>query len=184
MHRTLMGAVAALAVVFSALGADEPKAEPTQKVEADKLSFSAPATWKKGTPKSAMRKAQLTVPAAEGDNEPAMLVVFALPGAAGGIASNIDRYKGQFKSADGKPVETQTKVVKVKGQEVTRVEIAGTYKDPFGTGASLPEARMLAAMAESGGIGYFIRLVGPEKTVKAAMPAFDAMIKTIAIEKD
>lgn len=180
MPRTLMATAATLALIFASLGGDEP----SQKVEADKLAFSAPASWTKSTPKQAMRKAQLAVPAAGGDKEGGLLVVFALPGAAGGIGSNIDRYKGQFRSANGKPVEAATKLVKVKGLEVTRVEIAGTYKDPFGNGSSIPEARMLAAMVESGGIGYFIRLVGPEKTIKAAMPAFDAMIQTIAVDKD
>ena len=73
-----VGLVAALVGVAAA--ADDA----TQTIKAGASSFKAPATWKKETPKSAMRKAQIKVAPAEGDDEPAELVVTAFPGGAGG----------------------------------------------------------------------------------------------------
>src|SRR5687767_1418402 len=106
MLKSIPTCLAALLVVAVA-AADEPK---MQKVAADGLSFQAPESWTKTKPSSAMRKAQLTAPAAEGDADKSELVVFKFPGGAGTVQANVDRWRSQFKDKDGKAPEVETKV--------------------------------------------------------------------------
>src|SRR5512135_2781388 len=91
-----VGLVAA-ALVLGSLGADEPP----RTIEAGGLSFEAPGSWKASQPRSSMRRAQLSVAPARGDDEPAELVVFAFPGGAGTVEQNVKRWQSQFRDADG-----------------------------------------------------------------------------------
>ena len=58
---------------------------PIQTVDAGGVSFEVPSTWKSSKPASPMRKAQIKISPAEGDTDPAELIVFAFPGGGGGV---------------------------------------------------------------------------------------------------
>src|SRR5271165_6985834 len=90
-------AVGVIAVVLTGSGADTP----TRKIEVEGLSFAVPASWKSSKPASRMRLAELKVDAAEGDKEPAELLVFAFPGGGGTVEANIKRWQGFFKDGEG-----------------------------------------------------------------------------------
>ena len=181
-HRFLtVGLVAALVGV--AVAADDTP----QTIKAGALSFKAPGTWKKETPKSAMRQAQMKVEPATGDDEPAELVVFAFPNGAGSVESNIDRWEKQFIDADkGTP---KAKVEKKKGVnvDVTRVEITGRFVAPVTPGAAArndkANYRLLGAIVETKDTGYFFKLTGPDKTVSAASKGFDGLIESMKLDK-
>jgi hypothetical protein len=162
------------------LGADAPP----QTIDAGGLTFQAPAAWKANPPSSPMRRAELKVPPVEGDKEPAELVVFAFPGGAGTVEANVQRWQSQFKDADGNPPRIESRTVKGKNVDVTRVETAGHYfpsqfpgrpKEP-----DRPNYRLLGAIVETPTTGYFIKMVGPDKTMQAGRDAFDQMIASMA----
>jgi hypothetical protein len=162
------------------LGADAPP----QTIDAGGLTFQAPAAWKSNPPSSPMRRAELKVPPVEGDKEPAELVVFAFPGGAGTVEANVQRWRSQFKDADGNPPRIESKTVKGKNVDVTRVETAGHYypsqfpgrpKEP-----DRPNYRLLGAIVETPTTGYFIKMVGPDRTMLAARDAFDQTIASMA----
>ena len=178
--RALAGA-AALALV---LGADEP----TQTVDAGGLSFKAPQSWKSVPTNSPMRRAQLKVEPVPGDEYPALLVVYAFPGGAGSVEANLTRWQGQFKDADGKPPKIESKTVKGKNTEVTRVETAGHYK-PGAIPGMAPEperqnARMLVAIVSTARVGYFLKMVGPDKTMTSLKPSFDTLIASLEVKEE
>jgi hypothetical protein len=50
-----------------------------------------------------------------------------------------------------------------------------------GAATSHPKWALLAAIAETSGTPYFFKLTGPLATVKAARPAFDAMIDSLTV---
>ena len=79
--------------------------------------------------------------------------VYAFPGGAGSVEANL-RWQGQFKDADGEPPKIESKTVKGKNTEVTRVETAGHYKPGAIPGMALPsparDARMLVAIVSTG----------------------------------
>ena len=131
-----------------------------------------------------MRRAELKVPPVEGDKEPAELVVFAFPGGAGTVEANVQRWRSQFKDADGNPPRIESKTVKGKNVDVTRVETAGHYypsqfpgrpKEP-----DRPNYRLLGAIVETPATGYFIKMVGPDRTMQAARDDFDQMIASMS----
>ena len=170
-----------LAIVTTARGADEPG----HKIDAGGLTFQAPAAWKSSPPSSAMRRAELKVAPVEGDKEPAELVVFAFPGGAGSVEANVKRWQSQFKDADGNPPKVESKTVKGKNVEVTRVETAGHYTPGQFPGVA-PEpprdnARLFGAIVVTERVGYFLKMVGPDKTMDSIRPAFDELVSTLEV---
>lgn len=180
MLKCIPTCLAALLVV-AATTADEAK---TQTISADGLSFQAPESWAKSKPTSSMRKAQLTAPAAKGDADKTELVMFVFPGGAGGVQANVDRWRSQFKDADGKAPAVETKTVKGKNTDVTRVETSGTFTDSLNRIGPKPGYHLLGAIVTTRDAGYFLKMVGPEKSMAEAEGAFDALIKTIEVGKE
>ncbi len=176
--------MATLAASGSNLNADE-KTE-RKKIDAGGLSFEVPKTWKNEQPSSRMRRAQLKVEPVKGDKEPAELVVFAFPGGAGTVQANIKRWEEQFKDKDGAAPKAETKTVKVKDLEVTRVEVSGRYVAAVQPGSpeklDKPNFRLLGAIVQTDQAGYYLKMIGPDKTMKAAEADFDKLIESIKSE--
>src|SRR3954447_12009615 len=86
-------ACGALVAALCAVGADAPP----QTIDAGGLTFQAPGSWKSSRPINTMRRAQLTVAPAEGDADPAELVVFAFPGGGGSVDANVKRWQEMFR---------------------------------------------------------------------------------------
>jgi hypothetical protein len=162
-------------------GADGPR----QRIDAGGLTFEVPAAWKSNPPSSSMRRAELTIGPQGGDKEPAELVVFAFPGGAGTVEANVQRWRSQFKDADGNPPRIESKLVKGKNVDVTRVETAGHYfpsqfpgrpKEP-----DRPNYRLLGAIVQTQATGYFLKMVGPEETMQAVRGDFDQLIGSMFV---
>ena len=177
--RRFFGSLGGVALCLVALGADDK----LQTIDANGLTFQAPGSWKSVKPSSRMRRAQMTIEPAKSDTRPAELVVTAFPGGAGTVEDNIKRWQNQFRSSAGDPAKAETKKVKGKNVDVTRVEVAGQYTDPFDASkSSKSEFRLLGAIVETKQASYYLKLVGPDKTVKAAENDFDKMLATIKAE--
>ncbi len=172
-----------LALAALAAGADEPR----KTVEAGALSFKAPESWKTIPTRSQIRKAQLQVEPVKGDEFPALLVVFVFPGGAGTVDANIERWQRQFAGPDGNPPKIESKAVKGKNVEVTRVETSGHYKpSPIPGVTPEPErenARLLGAIVVTDRFGYFLKMVGPDKTMTSIRPIFDELLSTIEVNE-
>ena len=174
---------AAIAVGLLLMGADDA----TETITARGISFAIPKTWKASEPSSSMRLAQIKVGPEKGDDEPAELVLFAFQGGGGSIDANLARWKAQFEGKDGKPPEMTTDKRKGKNVDVTFAETAGRFIAAVKPGS--PEKfdktnwRLLGAIVQTESTGYYFKMTGPEKTMKAAKPAFEAMIKSISTEK-
>ena len=144
-------------------------------VEIDGIKSKAPADWKAEEPASKLRVAQFAVP---GTGGMADLGIFK---AGGGIKPNVDRWKSQFKAADGKELEFKMEEIMIAGRKATYVDLSGTYNppqfDPKFKGAARPEFRLLAIYLDGKDDSYQIKLLGPAKTVEAQKKAFDGWIK-------
>lgn len=170
--------LAALAVLLVA--ADDAK----QTIDARGLKFEAPGAWKSSPPASQMRRAQLKVEPIEGDGYPAEMIVFAFPGGAGTVDDNIKRWQNLFKDADGNAPKIETRKVQGKNVEVVRAETHGEYHPASFGGPAQPvrkDARLLGAIVMTGGTSYYIRMVGPDRTMKKITPEFDELLKSITV---
>ncbi len=66
--------------------------------------------------------------------------------------------------------------------KVTALDLPGTYKGMPAPGApatSKSGYRLLAAAIEGEGGPWFFRVVGPDATVKAAKPGFEALLESV-----
>jgi hypothetical protein len=146
------------------------------RVEIAGLVLPKPPTWTWQQPTMQFRTLQYAVPGAA-DSTGAAELVFSLfkAGDGGPIESNITRWSGQFRTAEGgasTPVRSERSVA---GLKVTIVENRGGYV-PMGAPAPRSGFAQLGAIIEAPGRNVFIRLVGPEATVDANRAAFEAMV--------
>lgn len=186
--KSLLRGAGILAVGGLLLAASTTAAEDaTRTVKAGGITFKAPESWKDVPTRSQMRKAQLQVEPVKGDEFPALLVVYVFPGGAGTVEANVARWRAQFKAADGNPPKIESKTLKGKNAEATLVETAGHYSpSQFPGVAPEPErdnARLLGGIVTTEKYGYFLKMVGPDKTMTSIRPAFEALIKSIEVEE-
>ena len=140
-------------------------------VQVENVRWRVPATWVTETPSSGFRKGQYRLPRAEGDPEDATCVVFYFRGEGGAVQANLERWSGQFEQPDGRPSREVAKIerTEVNGLKQTRMDLTGTYL--FSPTPMMPPTerkpgfRLLAAVIETSTGPWFVKLVGPEKTV-------------------
>lgn len=139
------------------------------------ITWTAPARWKSVPNPTAMRIATYEIPRVAGDSDDPELSVTQ---AGGGVQANIDRWIGQF-SGGQSTVKRTTKTV--KGMKVTIVEIEGTYSGGMsGSGGAQKNWALLGAIVETKDMPHFFKMIGPEKSVRAARAELEAMLDTIA----
>ena len=152
------------------------------------FTFDVPKSWESSPPSSEMRRAQLKVEPLEGDDYAAELVVFAIKGGGGTVDANLTRWQKLFKDEDGNPPKIESKKVQAKNIEVTRAETSGHYYPAAFPGApkqpDRPGARLLGVIITGEKYGYYVRMVGPDKTMKKLTKDFDEMIKTIKLDEE
>jgi hypothetical protein len=115
------------------------------------------------------------VPAAPGGGGVAELTVSR---AGGSTAENLERWVGQFDNAGPDRRSERT----VRGLRVSTLEVSGTYEGGMtkaGGEAPRPEWGLLGAVIETAGPFYFFKMVGPAASVRAARPAFDALVNSV-----
>ena len=146
-----------------------PQISPAQQ---QTLKFTIPAGWVEEERSSSMRIAQYRLPKVAPDTEDASVVLYYFgPGQGGSTAANIERWIDQMKQEDGSASKAKAKEenVEVNGLKVTTLDVSGTYiaETAPGSGTLLnkPGYRLRGAVLETPKGSYFLKLVGPEKTV-------------------
>ncbi|RMG51475.1 MAG: hypothetical protein D6723_10525 [Acidobacteria bacterium] len=166
-----------------------PPTVPAHTAASGKLVFEAPPGWLVQSPQTGMRVAQYELPRAEGDSENASLVVYYFgPGQGGSVEANLKRWMHQMEQPDGRPSEERARIEKmtVNGLNVTLLDLTGTYRAEImpGHGARYhkPSFRMRAGVIETPRGPYFVKLVGPERTVNRWDEAFMAFIRSMRFQ--
>ena len=152
--------------------AEEAKSESVQVKD---LTLVIPKAWKTQPPANKLRLAQFLVPRADGDTETTELVISSFGGGGGGVQANITRWISQFEAGGREQQVTQGTAA--QGKYVV-VDLKGTYRKPDGPPflrqtIAAPNHRMLGAIVIIEGKGtYFLKMVGPQKTVEQAAADF------------
>ena len=159
---------------------------PSSQNSAGTLKFSAPAEWIAEKTTSSMRVAQYKLPKVAGDEEDGSLVIYYFgQGQGGTAAANIERWVNQMQQPDGKSSKDRAKESSqtINGLKVDTVDISGTYTAEMAPGSGTfhnkPNFRMRAAVVETPKGSYFIKLVGPEKTVNNQDQPFAIFLKSL-----
>ena len=138
------------------------------------FTFPKPATWKGVNPTAAFRTLQFEVPGAGGAAD----LIFSVftDGQGGKPEENIQRWRNQFRDANGQPAAPTESTRKVGDLMVQRVDMRGAWKG-MGMQAAREGTEQLAAIVPAdAGTMIYVRLVGPEATVEAARADFERMI--------
>jgi len=143
--------------------------------------FAAPPEWQP-KPARAMTEQVFVLPRVEGDVEDADLAVSTL-GRHVPLDMNISRWCSQF-GLNSEECQKATKQQKLEGTKfpTTIVEISGTYQPSGGpmmqaAGPAKPGYKMLAAELIAPQDRWFVKLIGPEKTVEKWREAFMKYVK-------
>ena len=145
----------------------------TGALDLDAMLSDLPDGWTRSEPTSSMRLAQISLAPAKGDKDPADLAVSHFPGSGGSSSANIVRWQNQFKGPKGEPgpevAKTDTTMVGLL--TVITTDVTGTQLAQGGMmGGStreVPNSRMIASVIETPSGNWFIKVVGPAKTVAA-----------------
>lgn len=154
---------------------------------ASDLKLKAPDGWVSETPSSNMRVAQYKLPGEAGD---ASLVVYYFgPGQGGSVDANLERWIGQMQQPDGgsSRAKAKTETTTVNGMNTTLLDVTGTFSagdmtGGGGSGQAMPNARMRAAVIETPKGAYYIKLVGPEKTIEKWDAGYMAFVKSAQLK--
>ena len=158
-----------------------------ETVELGSLKSTTPANWKRQPPSNKLRMAQFAIPKADGDKDDGELAISHFgKGGGGSNDDNIKRWKDQFFPPEGKTIDEVTKINMFKlgkAADIVYVDIPGTYKHrfpPFDPNAKVTRKenyRSLNVILDSDDGLFFIRLIGPAKTMEKAKAGFDGWIK-------
>lgn len=150
------------------------------------LKWTAPPGWKNEGSRP-MRAATYIIPPAPGDHDTAECAVYFFgAGQGGSVDANIQRWKGQFHEAGGKPASAQVRTSTVHGLKVTTIDTSGEYAGmggPMGQPQpARPAYRLLGAIVEGPGGNVFVKFTGPTKTIAANQAKFKSLIESFEKE--
>jgi hypothetical protein len=112
--------------------------------------------------------------------------VYFFGGQGGSVQANLDRWLGQMEQPDGRPSKAvaTTETLTVNGMKVTVLDVSGKYVAEMAPGSparyNKPGFRLKAAVVETAGGPYFVKLTGPAKTIGRWNEAFTAFLKSAA----
>ena len=193
MKKKITSAAVLLAALFPCLacahkGATGPANQQTNSPQSPtgELHFKAPDGWVVEKSSSSMRAAQYRLPKADGDSEDGSAVLYYFGAAQGGTPqANIDRWISQMQQSDNSASKekAQTETMTVNGLKVTSVDVTGTYTAEMAPGSGTfhnnPNYRLLAAVVETPKGNYFLKLVGPAKTVARWDQSYKDYLKSV-----
>lgn len=165
--------------------APDAKAPATAPIAFGSLVGTRPAEWVEEKPTSAMRKAQLRLPRAAGDADDATLVVFHFGPMAGSVDANLDRWLSQMAQPDGKPSREKARIERGEsaGMKRTILDVSGRYVAEAMPGGGdrmdKPGWRMVAAVVEAKDGAFYVKVVGPQKTVAAHEKGIRAFLDSL-----
>ena len=167
-------AALALAGIFEEASAQDGEKKEFQVSE---FTFRKPDSWRWETPRSSMRKAQLSIPGKKGAEKGEAVFFYFGAGNSGGKQSNIDRWLQQFQEPKEQLRHSVTSS-KIDKTPVTFVRAEGTYLSGPPLGRKVPKQNfaLLGAIVEGGQGFVFIKLTGPKTVVFAAENDFKTMV--------
>lgn len=161
-------------------------------LDLDAMLEKLPDGWSKTEPSNNMRLAQIALAPAKGDKDAGELVVFHFPGTGGSAAANIERWQNQFQGPKGEPGPSVSKIdtmmvglLTVVTTDVSGTQLGSGQSASMGTGPGedVPNSRMIASVIETPMGNWFIKVVGPEKTIAAHEPKIREFVKRAKMKK-
>lgn len=138
------------------------------------LVWATPAGWTEGTP-SQMRLIDLKF----GPNQEGECYLSALPGPAGGVAANLNRWRNQL-GLESLPEADIEKLPRkpFMGENAYYLVADGDYRN-VGQEEAAKEYRLVGLLQEAPELTLFVKMTGPRALVEANMASFESFIASI-----
>ncbi|MEY5027341.1 MAG: hypothetical protein RLZZ244_2869 [Verrucomicrobiota bacterium] len=142
------------------------------------LTWTVPAGWSKpSTPDQSM--GMRTVDLRFGPQQEGECYISLLPGPAGGLEANINRWRSQM----GQPPLTPEQIANLPrkpffNRKATFVDVEGDFK-AFGADAAKAGYRLLGLIDSTAQATIFVKLTGPKVLVEQNTAAFEAFCQSI-----
>jgi hypothetical protein len=142
------------------------------------LTWDLPQGWSEQEPTS-LRQINLSF----GPNQAGECYFTVLPGSAGGLNANINRWCKQMASAEltDEAIANLPKQT-LLGFDAIKIQLDGNYTN-MGAQASLPNYRLLGLITQIQDNTLFIKLTGPKDIVAANETAFNQFISSLKINR-
>lgn len=153
---------------------DDAKDESDGQPRQHPLLWTTPEGWQENAP-SQMRLIDFKFgPKQEGE-----CYLSAMPGPAGGLAANINRWRGQV----GQPALTDEEIAKLPrktllGAEAHFVSVDGDFKG-VGAESAQTDYRLLGVIQQAPELTIFVKMTGPKEIVEKNAAAFDAFCGSV-----
>jgi hypothetical protein len=146
------------------------------------IRLTAPGNWVAKKPDVQFLLAEFTLPRAAGDDADGRVTITT---AGGGVKQVMEMWQQQF---GGKPDKEAQEEPQVLGMWVRLLDMSGTYRPPSGSSAPVkthPNYRLLGAICDVGDQNqmYFIKAVGPAKTIAAHEKEFRAFVASMKLKQ-
>ena len=161
---------------------------PAAPAPSSTLKYDMPQGWTRKPLSSSMRLADFVLPKVESDSEDATLTVYHFPGSGGGVDANLERWVNQMTQPDNRPSKEVAKTSNLKSNDLamTIIDLPGTYiaeKSPGSTERyNKPGFHLRAAVIEGKGGPYYVKVIGPEKTVAKWDASIQTFLKSLRVE--
>lgn len=147
----------------------------TRSETVDGLVMSVPEEWVRGEVSGKMRKGSFVLPGPGGGAE---LLVYRFAGGAGTTEQNIERWKGQIEGG-----EATTRELEAGDLKISAVDVSGRFGGSAMPGVpptpAIEEARLLAAAISGSGDPWYLKVVGPAKTLELWEPAWTKLLSEL-----
>jgi len=159
---------------------DMPDERPASRIP--KLDYQLPDGWAESERPTPMAIATLSAGPAD---KKATVTISPMPGAAGGLLDNVNRWRGQVGLEPIKindVPEHASKLIVAKHPALF-FRFTGPEADPGATGAA-PQRSIFVVMSLREGFTWFIKLSGDAKVATDEEPAFIRFVESIQFPKD
>ncbi|WP_461526741.1 hypothetical protein [Prosthecobacter sp.] len=157
---------------------DDAKEQPQQRPNfRELLTWTLPEGWKESATPDPMGMRLLDL--RFGPNQEGECYISLMPGPAGGLEANVNRWRTQM----GQPPYTADEIAKLPkkpffNRDATFVAFDGDFKG-FGAEAAKTGYRMLGLIHSADQATIFVKLTGPKALVEQNTAAFDAFCLSI-----
>lgn len=157
---------------------DDAKEEPQQRPNfRELLTWTVPEGWAESTKPDPMGMRLLDL--RFGPNQEGECYISLIPGSAGGLEANVNRWRTQM----GQPPYTAEEIAKLPtkpffNRDASFVAFDGDFKG-FGAEAAKTGYRMLGLIHSAAQATIFVKLTGPKALVEQNAAKFDAFCQSI-----
>lgn len=146
------------------------------------FTWSTPPGWKE-IPPSAAPGAMRLIDLRFGPNDEGECYLSVMPGQAGGLDANVNRWRTQM----GQPVYTAEELAQLPkkiflGRETVFVRFDGDFKG-VGAEEAAKSYRLLGLVMPAPEMTLFVKLTGPKDLVAANEAAFDQFCQSVSIKR-